>query len=63
MIDQVGHDSLKPGDSDSLGLKESMCGAVWRWLDQRVESSTERGSTEWRKQCLDLSLFLVGSCS
>ena len=38
-LDQVGHTSLErfePGGSVSLGLKESLCGVVWRWLDQRV---------------------------
>ena len=35
-LDQVGHVSLEPGGSDSLGLNESLCGVVWRWLDQRV---------------------------
>ena len=35
-LDQVGHVSLEPGDSDSLGLNESLCSVVWRWLDQRV---------------------------
>ena len=34
-LDQVGHVSLEPGRSDSLGLNESLCGVVWRWLDQR----------------------------
>ena len=66
-LDQVGHVSLEPGGSDSLGLNESLCGVVWRWLDQRVSirvrALPSRGSTEWRKLCLDLSLFLAGSCS
>ena len=35
-LDQVGHVSLEPGGSDSLRLNESLCGVVWRWLDQRV---------------------------
>ena len=34
-LDQVGHTSLEPGGSDSLGLNESLWGVVWRWLDQR----------------------------
>ena len=34
-LDQVGHASLEPRGSDSLGTKESLCGVVWRWLDQR----------------------------
>ena len=66
-LDQVGHASLEPGGSDSLGLNESLCGVVWRWLDQRfslrVWALPSRGSTEWRKLCLDFSLFLAGSCS
>ena len=66
-LDQVGHASLEPGGSDSLGLNESLCGVVWRWLDQRfsirVRALPSRGSTEWRKLCLDFSLFLTGSCS
>ena len=35
-LDQVGHVSLEPGGSDSLGLNESLCDVVWRWLDHRV---------------------------
>ena len=35
-LDQVGHASLERGGNDSLGLNESLCGVVWRWLDQRV---------------------------
>ena len=66
-LDQVGHFSLEPGGSDSLGLNESLCGVVWRWLDQRVSlrvrALSSRGSTEWRKLCLGVSLFLTGSCS
>ena len=66
-LDQVGHASLEPGGSDSLGLNESLCGVVWRWLDQRVSIRVRvlpsRGSTESRKLCLDFSLFLAGSCS
>ena len=66
-LDQVGHVSLEPGGSDSLGLNESLCGVVWRWLDQRVSlrvrALPSRGSTEWRKLGLDFSLFLAGSCS
>ena len=66
-LDQVGHISLEPGGSDSLGLNVSLCGVVWRWLDQRVSlrvrALPSRGSTEWRKLCLDFSLFLSGSCS
>ena len=66
-LDQVGHVSLEHGGSDSLGLNESLCGVVWRWLDQRVSlrvwALPSRGSTEWRKLCLDFSLFLAGSCS
>ena len=66
-LDQVGHASLEPGGSDSLGLNESLCGVVWRWLDQRVSlrvrALPSRGSTEWRKLCFDCSLFLAGSCS
>ena len=66
-LEQVGHVSLEPGGSDSFGLNESWCGVVWRWLDQivslRVWALPSRGSTEWRKLCLDFSLFLAGSCS
>ena len=66
-LDQVGQASLEPGGSDSLGLNESLCGVVWRWLDQRfslrVRALPSRGSTEWRKLCLDFSLFLARSCS
>ena len=66
-LDQVGHVSLEHVGSDSLGLNESLCGVVWRWLDQRVSirvrALPSRGSTEWRKLCLDFSLFLAGSCS
>ena len=66
-LDQVGHVSLEPGGSDSLGLNESLCDVLWRWLDQRVSlrvrALPSRGSTEWRKLCLDFSLFLAGSCS
>ena len=65
-LEQVSHTSLEPGGSDSLGLSESLCGVVWRWLDQRVSlrvrALPSRGSTEWRKLCLDFSLFLAGSC-
>ena len=61
-LDQLGHSSVEPGSSDSLRLKESLCGVVWRWLDQRfslrVRALPSRGSTEWRKLCLDFSLFL-----
>ena len=60
-LDQVGHVSLEPGGSDSLGLNESLCGVVWRWLDQRVSlrvrALPSRGSTEWRKLCLDVASF------
>ena len=35
-LDQVGHASLEPGGSDSLGLNESLCGVVWTCLAQRV---------------------------
>ena len=63
-LDQVGHASLEPGGSDSLGLNESLCGVVWRWLDQRfslrVLALPSRGSIEWRN---DFSLFLAGGCS
>ena len=66
-LDQVGHASLEPGSSDSLGLNESLCGVVWIWLDQRVSLRVwelpSRGSTEWRKRSLGFSLFLTGSCS
>ena len=66
-LDLAGHVSLEPGGSDSLGLNESLCGLVWRWLDQRVSlrvrALPSRGSTKWRKLCLDFSLFLAGSCS
>ena len=66
-LDQVSKVSLEPGGSDSLGLNESWCGVVWRWLDQRVSlrvrALPSRGSTEWRKLCIDFSLFLAGSCS
>ncbi len=44
-----------------------MCVVVWIWLDQRVSlrvrALPSRGSTEWRKLFLDLSVFLTGSCS
>ena len=44
-----------------------MCGVVWLLLDQRVSlpvrALPSRGSTEWRNLCLDLRLFLAGSCS
>ena len=63
----MGHVSLEPGGSDSLGLNESLCGVVWRWLDQRfslrVQALPSVGSTDYRKLCLDFSLFLAGSCS
>ena len=63
----MGHVSLEPEGGDSLGLNESLCGVVLIWLDQRVSIRVwelpSRGSTEWRKLCLDLSLFLAGSCS
>ena len=66
-LDQVGHVSLEPEGSDSLGLNESLCGVVWIWLDQRVSLRVwelpSGGSAEWRKLCLDFSLFLAGSCS
>ena len=35
-LDQVGHASLEPVGSDSLGLKNSVWSVVWRWLVQRV---------------------------
>ena len=58
----MGHASLEPGGSDSLGLSESLCGVVWRWLDQRVSlrvhALPSRGSTEWRKLCLHLYVYL-----
>ena len=44
-LDQVGHVSLEPGGSDSLGLNESLCGVVWRWLDQRVSLQVRAEST------------------
>ena len=57
-LDQVGHASLEPGCSDSLGLKESLCGVVWIWLDRRLRLGVRvlpsRGSTESSKLCLDL---------
>ena len=63
-LDHVGHASLEPAGSYSLWLKESiifMCGVVWRGLDQRVSlrvrALPSRGSTEWRKMCLDYSPF------
>ena len=63
----LDHASLEHGGSASLGLKESLCVVVWRWLDQRVSirvrALLSRGPTEWRKLCLDLSVFLAGSCS
>ena len=66
-LDQVGHASLEPGGSDSLGVNDSLCGVVWGWLDQRVNlrvwALPSRGSTVWRKLCLDFSLFLAGSSS
>ena len=66
-LDQVGHASLEPGGSDSLGLNESSCVLVWRWLDQissiRVGALPSRGSTEWRNLCREFSLFLAGPCS
>ena len=66
-LDQVGHASLEPGGSDSLGLNEILCGVVWRWLDQivslRVRALPSWGSTEWMKLCLDFTLFLAGSLS
>ena len=31
-LDKVGHASLVPGDSDSLGPNESLCGVVWCWI-------------------------------
>ena len=53
--------------SVSLRLEESFCVVVWGWLDQRaslrVRALPARASTEWRKLCLDLSVFLAGSCS
>ncbi len=65
-LDQVGHASFEPGGSDSLGLNESLYGVAWRWLYQtvslRVWALPSRGSTELRKLCLDLSLFLAASC-
>ena len=66
-LDHVGHDSLQHGVSDSSKLKEILCGVVWGWLDQRVSlrvrAVPSRGSTEWRRLCLDFNLFLAGSCS
>ena len=66
-LDQVGHASLEPGGSDSLGLNESLRGVVWRWLYQRVSlrvrALPSRASTELKKLCLDCSVFLAGSCS
>ena len=59
--------ALPGGGSDSLGLNESLCGVVSRWLDQRgslrMRALPSRGSTEWRKLCLDCCLYLAGSCS
>ena len=70
---RLDHASLEPGGSVSLTLEGSLCVVVWIWLDQRVSLRIDmslrvwvlpsRGSTEWRKTCLDLSLFLAGSCS
>ena len=66
-LDQVGHASLEPGGCDSLGLNDSSCILVWRWLDQRfslqVRALPSRGSTEWRKLCRDVSISMAGSCS
>ena len=46
-----------------LGLKESLYVVVWRWLvSLLVRMLPSRGSAEWRMLCLDLSLFLAGSC-
>ena len=60
-LDQVGHVSLEPGGSDSLGLNESLCGVVWRWLDQRVSlrvwALPSRGSTEWMPGVLIFASF------
>ena len=33
-LDQVGHASLEPGGSDSLGLNESLCGVVFNIYTQ-----------------------------
>ena len=59
-LDHVGHASLEPGGSDSLGLNESLCGVVWRWLDQRfslrVRALPSRGSTEWRKLQMQMQM-------
>ena len=35
-FDQVGHVSLEPGGSDSLGLDESLYGVAWRWLARMI---------------------------
>ena len=43
-----------------------LSGDSWTRLERvslRVRALPSRGSTEWRKLCLDLSLFLAVSCS
>ena len=64
---RLEHATLESRGSVSLRLEESLCVVVWRWLDQRVRlrvrTLPSRGLTEWRKLCLDLSVFLAGSFS
>ena len=43
-LDQVGHVSLKHGGRDSLGQKDSLCGVVWRWLDEKVSQYSSVGA-------------------
>ena len=35
-LSQVGQVSLEPDARDSFGLRDSLCGVVWRWLDHKV---------------------------
>ena len=43
-LDQVGHASLEPGGSDSLGLNESLCGVVWRYTVGPESQSSNAGA-------------------
>ena len=43
-LTSVSHVSLEHGGSDSLGQKDSLCGVVWRWLDEKVSQYSSVGA-------------------
>ena len=51
----MGHASLEPGGSDSLGLKESLCVVAWRWLDQSSSAGAATEGINRVKEAVSLS--------